>query len=382
MPPDPRIVSRGFLAVLTVALGCAAAAAPAPDQAIGNADKVVGRVFGEGVMRRMKVGETLIANQRVQTGRESAADLLFLDQSRLVLGAKTRVILDKFVYDPNRNAAEGMVNVLRGVLRFASAGKPLNVKFKTRGATIGIRGTILDVFESPEGTEVAVHEGAVQVDSQSGSVTVRAGEVLRLPPSGDPTVSRAPTGDMQTAVQEMLALLGHRQRAAAAPSRSLAEATRGMPPDDLIYVDLPYGRAVIETRPDLAPRHVARIKQLVRQEFYDGAPFFIVIPDLVAQTGDPTGTGDGGSGRTLPAEFSDTAFLRGAVGMKHRRGEPDSADSQFFICYRDCSQFNGRYTFWGQVIHGMEFFDQLRPGQPPAGPDKIIRMRVASDVRG
>ncbi len=142
----------------------------------------------------------------------------------------------------------------------------------------------------------------------------------------------------------------------------------------------PYGRVVIELRPDLAPRHVTRIKQLVRSRFYDGLVFHSVVPGLVAQSGDPTGTGRGGSGQLLAAEFSSESFGRGSVGMKHEPGRPDSADSQFFICLEATPQFDSHYTFLGQIVQGMQFIDQLRRGNPPRRPDVILRMRVASDV--
>ena len=139
---------------------------------------------------------------------------------------------------------------------------------------------------------------------------------------------------------------------------------------------------IIELRSDLAPRHVARIRQLVRAGFYDGLTFHAVQPGRFAMTGDPTGSGRGGSGTTIKAELSGEPFRRGSVGMTHDRGKPDSGDSQFFISLEVTPAIDCQYTLWGQVVHGMQYIDQLRSGTPPANPDTIIRMRVAADLAG
>jgi peptidylprolyl isomerase len=150
--------------------------------------------------------------------------------------------------------------------------------------------------------------------------------------------------------------------------------------ENLLYIDVEYGRIVIQLRPDLAPRHVERVKQLARAKFYDGIVFHRVIDGFMAQTGDPTGTGTGGSGRgNVPAEFSRVPFDRGIVGAA-RAQNPNSADSQFFIMFRRNAGLDGQYTVWGQVISGMEFVDRIRRGEPPRNPDKMIRVQVAADV--
>jgi peptidylprolyl isomerase len=150
--------------------------------------------------------------------------------------------------------------------------------------------------------------------------------------------------------------------------------------ENTLYLDLTYGRVVIELRPDLAPKHVARIKELVRQGFYDGIVFHRVIEGFMAQTGDPTGTGTGGSGQKIDAEFSQEPFKRGTVGMA-RAQSPNSADSQFFIMFANGDFLNGQYTVWGQVVEGMEFVDKIKRGEPPANPDKIVKLQVAADVK-
>jgi len=168
---------------------------------------------------------------------------------------------------------------------------------------------------------------------------------------------------------------------------ALATRTAGAAsdPENTLYLDLKDGRVVIEMRPDLAPKHVARIKALARKGFYDGTVFHRVIDGFMAQGGDPTGTGTGGSGVKLPAEFSTEPFVRGTVGMA-RAASPDSADSQFFICFAPAPFLDGKYTVWGRVIEGMDKVDKIKKGdQADNGlvtkPDKIIRMRVAADVK-
>ena len=147
--------------------------------------------------------------------------------------------------------------------------------------------------------------------------------------------------------------------------------------ENTLYMQLKDGRVVIEMRPDLAPHHVARIRELVRQGFYDGVVFHRVIPDFMAQTGDPTGTGTGGSGQKLKAEFSNEKHLRGTVSMA-RAQSPDSADSQFFIVYKPAPWLDGQYTIWGQVISGMENVDKIKRGEPVQDPDKIIKATMGA----
>ncbi len=161
---------------------------------------------------------------------------------------------------------------------------------------------------------------------------------------------------------------------------TLSGAASGQDLENTLYLDLAAGRVVIELRPDLAPKHVARIKELTRAGFYDGIVFHRVIEGFMAQTGDPTGTGRGGSDKPdLPAEFSKEPFERGTIGMA-RTSDPNSANSQFFIMFAPGPFLNGQYTVWGQVVDGMQYVDQLAKGEPPRHPDKIIKMQVAADA--
>ncbi len=156
-------------------------------------------------------------------------------------------------------------------------------------------------------------------------------------------------------------------------------------PENTITMEVSTGGTVtIGLRPDLAPQHVERIKKLTREGFYDGIVFHRVIDGFMAQTGDPTGTGTGGSSEAdLPAEFTDEEYRRGTIGMA-RSANPNSANSQFFICFTDtgCSFLKSQYTVLGQVTEGMEFIDKVAMGEPPATPDKIVKMQVAADASG
>jgi cyclophilin family peptidyl-prolyl cis-trans isomerase len=150
--------------------------------------------------------------------------------------------------------------------------------------------------------------------------------------------------------------------------------------ENTLYLDLTYGRVVIELRPDLAPKHIARIKELARQGFYNGLVFHRVIDGFMAQTGDPRGDGTGGSGIKLAAEFNREPFQRGTLGMARAR-DPNSGDSQFFIVFARAPHLDGQYTVWGKVVQGMELVDKIKRGEPPRDPDKIVKMQVALDAQ-
>ncbi len=154
-------------------------------------------------------------------------------------------------------------------------------------------------------------------------------------------------------------------------------------PENALVIELKDGKVIAELSPDLAPNHVARIKELAREGFYDGIVFHRVIDGFMAQTGDPTGTGTSGSGQNLNAEFTNAPFKRGTLGMA-RSSSPNSADSQFFICLADTPHLNGQYTVFGQVVEGMEHVDEIKKGAPGSGqvtdPDKMISVKVLADT--
>lgn len=167
--------------------------------------------------------------------------------------------------------------------------------------------------------------------------------------------------------------------ALAAPTFA-QDGAKPLDPENTLVIELKTGKVTIALRPDLAPKHVERVKQLARERFYDGIVFHRVIAGFMAQTGDPTGTGTGGSKYPdLAAEFTPTAFERGTVGAA-RSNEPNSANSQFFICFTRTPQLNGQYTVWGRVVDGIANVDAVAKGEPPANPDKMIKVYVLADA--
>ena len=215
---------------------------------------------------------------------------------------------------------------------------------------------------------------------------------MTAPPSAAPRGPAAPKGGRDSGGNAPI----------ATPSGTVSGSTQGQqrnltpdaprPPvqkeklnlEDTIYLDLDYGRVVIKLRPDLAPKTVARFKELTRQGFYDGLVFHRVIDGFMAQTGDPKGDGTGGSGQNQNAEFNSGKHTRGAVSMA-RAANINSADSQFFIVLADAPHLNGQYTMFAEVVEGMEFVDQIRKGNPQRNgsvpyPDHILRMQVAADA--
>ena len=156
----------------------------------------------------------------------------------------------------------------------------------------------------------------------------------------------------------------------------------GADPANTLILELKTGKVTIALRPDLAPKHVERVKALTKEGFYNGQKFHRVIEGFMAQTGDPTGTGMGGSKLgNLPAEFSAEPFRKGTIGAA-RSASPDSANSQFFICFTDfgCDSLKGKYTIWGKVTAGMQYVDAITRGEPPSTPDTIVKMYMAADA--
>ena len=392
-----------LIAVTALAAALFLAAPALAELQIGTTIKVVNQVHAKTLNRQLKLGDILVYQETVSTGGKSAVDIRLIDESTLIMGESSEMILDSMVYDPNRGVVEGTIEILTGIFRFTSSGVKMNVEIKTPTATIGVRGTRFDVLSQPAGMEVAVHEGTVEVASAAATETVSRGQVYGVTSDGQAGFHAEPSPAMKRAVSTMLALVAGKddagapdqsQAASAAPTETAAltpaqspgaslafrQAVAGKNPENLLYMDMANGRMVIELNPGLAPENVKRVKELARQGFYDGLGFHFVRKGYVAETGDPTGTGTGGSGRTLPAEFSDVPFERGVVGMSRPKDDPDSADSQFFIALGRAARLDGKYTVIGKVIHGMELADGLQAGRPPKNPDRIVRFRVGADV--
>ncbi len=168
-----------------------------------------------------------------------------------------------------------------------------------------------------------------------------------------------------------------------APALAQAPAPAAAKPDpqNTLVIELKTGKVLIGLRPDIAPKHVERVKTLAKQGFYNGIVFHRVIGGFMAQTGDPTGTGTGGSKLgNVQAEFTNTPFERGTIGAA-RSQSPNSADSQFFICFAQSSFLNGQYTVWGKVIEGMDHVDKIAKGEPPATPDKMLKVYLLADAK-
>ena len=386
----------GILAALAVfgAIPLAATTALAAKE-IGTTVKVVNLVRARTLNRKLKLGDKVVYQETVSTGKRSAVDIRLIDESTLIMGELSEMILDSMVYNPNRGVVEGMLKIASGIFRFSTHGAKMDLAIITPTASIGVRGTKFDVLSEETTTEVAVREGVIEITSALGTQSVSRGQVYRVTAAGIGGFHAEPTPQLKEAVSLMLTLMADAEtgggaaksapteQAALSPAASTAfkRAVAGKNKQNLLYMDLSRGRLVIELRPDLAPQHVQRIKQLARQGFYDGLGFLFVRRGYVAETGDPTGTGTGGSGQTLPAEFSNEPFERGVVGMSRKRDDNDSADSQFFITLGRAANLDGKYTVIGKVVHGIELVDQLPQGRPPKTPETIVRFRVGTDAK-
>ena len=314
----------------------------------------------------------------------------------MALGELSTVVLDRLIFDPRQKKLTGALQLVKGIMRFASAQTvTLDVKIKTRHAILGVRGTAFDVSATSRETEIAVHEGVVRVQSPQGRVDVEAGQVYRVSANRAPVKLPGPSETMKQGVAKMSGMLelkapGSDRQTARLPETALPtfeetpafkKAIENKNPKNLLYLDTSVGRLVIELKPKLAPRHVSRIKELVRKKFYNGQVFHSVVPGFAVETGDPTGSGRGGSGKKLKAEISSAKFVRGTVGMKRDRNNIDTADSQFFIVLRKAAHLDGKYTIWGKVIYGLDRLKHMRKGNPPTHPDRIISFSLATDSK-
>ena len=338
--------------------------------------------------RRLKLGDSVVYQETVSTGKESAVNIRLIDESTLIMGEFTEMILDSLVYDPNRGVVEGSLKVLSGMFRFSTSGVKMDVTIRTPVATIGVRGTEFDVLARAEETEVAVHKGTIEITSALGTESVTQGQVYRVGKDGQGGMQAEASAEFKVQASLMLTMVANEDASASSSQSSTQPKTQtaAMTPADkaadtsgnLLYMDLAGGRAVIELRPDLAPNHVRHFKELASQGVYDGLEFNFVRPGYAAETAVPLGRGDGSGETTLKAEFSDVPFERGTVGMSRKAGNPDSAESQFFITLGRAASLDGKYTVIGKVIEGIEHADKLKPGRPPKNPDKIIRLSLGS----
>ena len=328
---------------------------------IGAATRIVSDVFGNTLNRTMAPGEALYSGQKVRTGLYGAADLTFDDGSILVMGPRSEVTLDTFAFDPVANIVRGNIQASRGLMRFASGSAKLDLVVKAGAAILDVRGTSFDFLVKSTSTEIVVREGSVEVMSKEGSRTLEKDQVLRVSDRSGVHRQSAASKEMEIELNQTFKLLGTTSKqhlvewlakrrqdeggvkesdpgsvASVAPRQvpALTPAPSTNQQDLLLYMDLEKGRVVIELKPVLAPKHVARIKELVRQGFYDGLIFHNVVPGQVAVTGDPLGTGRGGTGQTQVNERSSDPFIRGAVGMMPVYGDSGKTDSQIFIATR------------------------------------------------
>lgn len=389
-------------------LALAAMSAPTPAGAearhIGEARTIVGTVERVTVGQTARRGDKVIYAETLRTQAASAADLLLIDKTNLALGENAQLTLDSLVFDSRRNAVEGVATMLTGVMHFASAGAVMNFTLRTPTATIGVRGTAFDVLADRSTTTVAVTKGAVDVTSSAGTVRVKAGRVYQTDRRGGDFIGSSPRLD--AAAGRMNALLAGTpasERGAAtgesaflrdggplpADSASgndgkadidyslapIAKAIEGRDKENLSVMQTNRGLVVIQLRPDLAPRHVERIKTLIRDGFYDGGKFTFVRPGYVAELGSVPDTGT-----PLKAELTGEPVVRGSVGMSRKEADLNSADSRFFIALGRDRVFDGRYTIWGRVVQGMDVIDRLADGKPPAKPDRVITLRIVADL--
>jgi len=399
--PRPSPALWFFAALLSLAAAVMIFAAPAravpTALEIGTTIKVVNQVNAQAgaktLNRRLKLGDNVVYRETVTTGKASAVNIRLIDASTLIMGELTEMILDNMVYDPNRGVVEGSIEVLTGIFRFSTSGVKMDVTIRTPVATIGVRGTEFDVLSKTEETEVVVHEGTIEVTSARGTESVTRGQVYRVGKDGQGGLQAEASAEFKAQASLMLTLVADEGDAAASPESQPKTQAAAMTPADkavpgpldtsgnLLTMELTGGRAVIELRPDLAPNHVRRIKELARQGVYDGLEFNFVRPGYAAETAVPLGRGDGSGETPLKAEFSGVPFERGTVGMSRKEDDPDSAESQFFITLDRAPNLDGKYTVIGRVIEGIEHADRLKPGRPPKTPDKIIRLTVGSAAK-
>jgi len=392
--PRDKIFS-GLLAILVVLVPTYPAQC---EKNLGFVKNVVNKAFGNSLLKTLPQGYPISQNQRIRTSRDSSLEIHFFDNSKLHIGELSDLRLNHTPNNYKGNSPLPKIHIKKGVMRYNSI-KPLNqsLEILTPHVVIDFSGGILNVVANSGGTEVTVDQGVANIKFSSESKVVSSGKTFRVSSTGGGRFKKIDSESMRVSVsKEPRRIELSEGKIQGSKSRSKKEGTNenlpssyakneklaivGRNPENIIYMDLSYGRVIIEMMPAFAPNHVKRIRQLVRSRFYDGLKFHNVVDGFVAETGDPTGTGLGGSGTNLNAELSEIPFNRGIVGMKHDRNNVNTADSQFFILLGDAKHLEGKYTAWGRVIHGMLLMDRMRKGSPPENPDHIIKMSLAADL--
>lgn len=380
-----RVLVATVSAVVLV-LPLVPAAALAVD--IGTTEKVVGRVFGGQLSYQLTPGRNLPFRERVQTSGESATVLRFADETTLTLGENALIVLDEFVYDPNAGTGGGKLNLVKGLLRYASGmSKRQDLAIVTPTAIAGIRGTKFDMLVTPQGTELTVQEGTVEFGNAAGTVTVPAGRTIFAGTSGAPAQRSGPSPKMARSVAATERLVGATQTAVAKPTTeagrtppttgaSTAAPATARDQRNTLILETSAGLVTIKLRQDLAPNLVARLRDWVDRGGFDGLPFIRVARGELVQTDSPS------SGAVLfeglPNETGGEGFRRGTVGMV-RSPQARNTDGVLFVTMRASPHLDGRFAIVGEVMEGFAALDGLAPGVPPPRPGRIIRARITAD---
>ncbi|MFL2782054.1 MAG: peptidylprolyl isomerase [Rhodospirillales bacterium] len=345
---------------------------------IGIADLVVNKVFGNSLSSRIENGQNILANQRIRTGRDSATSISLKDDSIIKIGEIADVYMDNIVFDRTGSSLNGSMEMVTGLLRFTS-GKihRMNLKIQTGNLTIGIRGTQFDLLANRSKTEIKVTQGQVQVSKGGLKTLVSEGQIYLADENTSSGLRKKISKELKQAILKLESLTGNKLISKNDINNREEEKKISSNNQNLLKIYTTKGLITIRMLPSLAERHVTRIKELVTQKFYDNLIFHSVRKGFAVETGDPTGTGSGGSGKKLLAEISKTPFERGTVAMKRNRNNPNSGDSQFFITLRRAPHLDGKYTIWGKVIGGMGLLEEFQAGNPPINPERIINIKIA-----
>ena len=363
-----------ILLSLSTLLICTESQSQENNLTIGIADLVVNKVYGNSLTSRIKNGQKIRANQRIRTGRNSATSISLKDNSIIKIGEIADVYMDNIIFDRTGSSLNGSMEMVTGLLRFTS-GKihKINLKVQTGNLTIGIRGTQFDLLANHSKTEIKVTQGQVQVSKGGLKTLVSEGQVYLADENTSSGFRKEISKELKQAILKLESLTGKKLTSESSDEeRKVSSNNR-----NLLQIYTTKGLITVRMLPSLAEKHVTRIKELVTQKFYDNLIFHSVRKGFAVETGDPTGTGSGGSGEKLLAEISKTRFERGTVAMKRNRNDPNSGDSQFFITLRRAPHLDGKYTIWGKVIEGMGLLGQFQAGNPPSNPERIINIKIA-----